>query len=103
MGWASASRIFEPAADAMLRTGATAAQKTEVLSALVKALLEGDWDTAEESLGLYEDDPAIVEAFRRHGIVVECGAERDLLSGWSVCQEERGHVGCHRDWQGREW
>jgi DNA gyrase inhibitor GyrI len=99
MGWASAGNIFEPVANAMIRTHATDAQKRDVLSTLIKTLQDGDWDTASESLGLYVDDPAIVDAFRANGVVVTCDDENDHK--W--CEEERGHPGRHRNWRGDEW
>jgi hypothetical protein len=105
MGWASAGNIFDPVADAMIRHGAPDELKTEVLSVLIKTLHDGDWDTDGESLGAYEDDPAIVEAFRRNGTVVACNEETiyEPDDDWIVCEEERGHVGRHKDWCGREW
>jgi hypothetical protein len=101
MGWASASGIFTPVADAMIRTGTTDEQKTEVLSALIRTLLDGDWDTADEVIGEYEDDPAVLEAFRRHGVIIECD---DASDGLNVCERERGHEGKHKDGgSGKEW
>jgi hypothetical protein len=103
MGWCSAGNIFDPVARAMQRTGATDEQKTEVLSALIKTLHDGDWDTDGESLGEFQDDPAIVEAFRRNGTVLECWDEYEGPDGWTACEEERGHDGDHKDWRGRTW
>lgn len=103
MGWASAGYIFDPVASAMQRVGATDEQKTEVLSVLIKALHDGDWDTDGESLGEFEGDPAIVEAFRRNGVFVTCDDEYDGPDGWSYCEEERSHEGDHKDWRGRVW
>jgi hypothetical protein len=103
MGWASAGSIFDPVADAMIRTGVAGEQMTEVLSVLIKALHDGDWDTDGESLGQYEDHPAIVEAFRRNGTLVHCCDEHEGPDGWTSCEEERGHEGPHKDWRGHEW
>lgn len=103
MGWASAGGIFDPVASAMQRVGATDEQKTEVLSVLIRALRDGDWDTDGESLGAFQDDPAIVEAFRRNGTVISCDDERSGLHDYSWCERERDHDGRHRDWRGNEW
>ncbi|WP_432157789.1 hypothetical protein [Streptomyces sp. bgisy153] len=103
MGCASAGGIFDPVAEAMQRTGASDEQKTEVLSVLIKALHDGDWDTDGESLGAFQDDPAIVEAFRRNGVVVPCGDERSGLHDYSWCGLERDHAGPHQDWRGNRW
>ena len=97
MGWASAGAIFDPVAKAMVELKAPDEMKTRVLGDLIGALQDGDWDTEEESLDLFKDDPPIVEAFRQHDVIVHCGVQsRD--GGW--CELERGHDGEHRDWDG---
>lgn len=88
MGWASAGDIFDPVAKAMVELNAPDEMKIRVLGDLIGALREGDWDTEDESLSQFEDDPAIVEAFRQHNIIVRC----DVYHGdgeW--CELERGH------------
>lgn len=88
MGWASAGEIFDPVARAMIELGATDEMKIRVLGDLIGALQQGDWDTEDESLGELQDDPAIVEAFRRHGVTPPCAScgevERycECLDGW---------------------
>lgn len=96
MGWASAGEIFDPVAQAMIDLGATAEMTTKVLSTLIAQLQEGDWDTEDESLGEFQDHPAIVEAFRQNGIVLPCD-EQD-------CELGRGHGGdFHEDYMGDTW
>ena len=101
MGWASASGIFEPVADALIEAEADANVKQAVCSALIGALRGRGWDTEAESLGLYTDDPAIRAAFREHGVEVMCNEEHDS-EAW-VCEEVEGHAGDHRDYSGRTW
>jgi hypothetical protein len=42
--------------------------KRRVLGNLIGALQAGDWDTEDESLAEFKDDPAIVAAFVAHGV-----------------------------------
>ncbi|MFF7880989.1 hypothetical protein ACH40F_08075 [Streptomyces sp. NPDC020794] len=63
MGWNSANRIFDPVAQALIKAGADDDTKRTVLRDLIKELQEGDWDTEDESLEDFLDDPAIVQAF----------------------------------------
>lgn len=98
MGWASANGIFEPVADALIESGAGDDVKQAVCSALISALQVRGWDTAEESLGLYADDPAIRAAFKEHGVEVGFFAEHPVQA-W-VCEEVEGD---HRDYGGRSW
>lgn len=101
VGWASGTEVFEPVADALIATGASAETKQAVCSALIGALLHRGWDTGEESLGFYRDHDPIVTAFREHGIYLRCYTEHDEQD-W-VCEEREGHEGDHRDCSGRTW
>ncbi len=99
MGWASAGYIFDPVAKALVELNAPDEVKTRVLGDLIGALQDGDWDTESESLSQFSDDPAIVEAFRQHDVIVKCGDDGDL---W--CVLERGHGGdFHEEWSGKQW
>lgn len=102
MGWSSANDIFDPVADALIRHGASDELKLEVLTILISTLQDGDWDTEQESLSEYEDDPVIVEAFRRNGIVVHCTHEGGPNGDW-WCELERCHDSDHEDYLGRTW
>lgn len=101
MGWASAGAIFDPVARAMIELKAPDEMKIRVLGDLIGALQDGDWDTEGESLGEFQDDPAIVEAFRQHAVILHCGTENAGSGEW--CDLERGHADDHADWKGRKW
>jgi hypothetical protein len=93
MGWASAGAIFDPVARAMVELGAPDEMKIRVLGDLIGALQDGDWDTECVSLDEFQGDPAIVEAFRQHDVIVRCGVENANGSEW--CERERCHAGDH--------
>lgn len=71
MGWASAGRIFDTVADGLIEANAADDIKVKVLGTLCGALQEEDWDTEDESLERYADDPAIVRVFAEHGITLD--------------------------------
>jgi hypothetical protein len=99
MGWASAGAIFDPVARAMVELNAPDEMKIRVLGDLIGALQDGDWDTEGESLREFQDDPAIVEAFRQHDVIVHCNDKND---GGDWCELERAHEGDHADWTGQK-
>ncbi|MER7813839.1 hypothetical protein [Streptomyces sp. NPDC096153] len=68
MGWSSANEIFNPVARALQTAGADDDTKRKVLGDLIAGLQQGDWDTEDESLEDFLDDPAIVAAFADHGV-----------------------------------
>lgn len=70
MGWNSARDIFDPIAQALIDAGAPDETKTRVLGDLIGKLQDEDWDTEGESLALFRNDPAIVEAFRQHDVIL---------------------------------
>jgi hypothetical protein len=71
MGWNSAGDIFDPVAKALVDLNAPDDLKKRVLSDLIGALQDGDWDTEDESLELFKNDPAIVAAFADHDVYLE--------------------------------
>ncbi|MFD4738697.1 hypothetical protein ACFWNQ_15190 [Streptomyces virginiae] len=72
MGWGSAGRtIFDPVARALIDAGASDEIKYDTLDGLICTLQGEDWDTEEDSLDLFLDDPAIVRAFAHRGITKE--------------------------------
>lgn len=77
MGWSSANDIFDPVATALRDTGADDTTKRKVLGDLIGGLQDGDWDTEDESLERFLDDPAIVAAFHDHDV---------HISGHSCCR-----------------
>lgn len=104
MGWASAGEHFDVVADALIDCGAPDDIKIKVCSALIKSLHSGDWDTDGESLGQYADDPAIVQAFRENGVVIECHDEYEPDSEWFSCELELEHEGDHHElFSGKTW
>lgn len=101
MGWASAGGYFDAVAKALIDGGATDEVKTKVCSVLIGVFRDGDWDTEDESLEEFKDDPAIVAAFREHGIVRACGDEDG--PNWDGCDLETDHAGDHGDGFGNTW
>ena len=77
MGWNSAGDIFDPVARALIELGATDATKTRVLGDLIGALQNGDWDTEDESLEQFKNDPAIVAAFADHDVYLDNEDDED--------------------------
>ena len=73
MGWSSANQIFDPVARALIDAGAPDDTKRKVLGDLISGLQDGDWDTEDESLEEFLDDPAIVAAFADHGVHLSDG------------------------------
>ncbi|MCX5209766.1 hypothetical protein OG689_10770 [Kitasatospora sp. NBC_00240] len=71
MGWASASRIFDPVAQALIDAGASDELKTRVLGKLISQLQNEDWDTEDESLEDFRHDPAIVAAFAANDVTLD--------------------------------
>jgi hypothetical protein len=68
MGWSGANAIFNPVARSLIDAGAPDETKRKVLGDLIGGLQEGDWDTEDESLEDFLDDPAIVQAFADRGV-----------------------------------
>ncbi|MBA4865953.1 hypothetical protein H1V43_32335 [Streptomyces sp. PSKA54] len=68
MGWSSANQIFNPVARALREAGVSDQTKRKVLGDLISGLQDGDWDTEDESLEDFLDDPAIVQAFADHDV-----------------------------------
>jgi hypothetical protein len=79
MGWSSAHQIFDPVARALRDAGTSDQTKRKVLGDLIGQLQDNDWDTEDESLEDFLDDPAIVLAF----------ADRNVhLSDRACCRAE---------------
>lgn len=102
MGWGSAGGYFDAVADALIEGEATDAVKTKVCSVLIGMFRGEDWDTYRDSLDRYADDPAIVEAFREHDIILTCWNEDRSDGHWHQCTLERLHPGDHSDGM-RSW
>ncbi|MFC8463378.1 hypothetical protein [Streptomyces sp. NPDC057250] len=69
MGWGSAGiKIFDPVARALIDAGTDPQTREDVLADIIEALQNEDWDTQQDSLDLFLNDPPTVAAFARHGI-----------------------------------
>ena len=64
MGWASANPIFDRTAQALLNCKAPDATITTVLTELIDALRDGDWDTLSESMDVFRGVEPVMAAFR---------------------------------------
>jgi hypothetical protein len=71
MGWASAGDIFNDVAQGLIDSNAPDDVKGGVLTRLIGALQADDWDTEDESLEHFQEDPVIVKAFADNGITLD--------------------------------
>ena len=65
MGWSSANPIFDRTARAMIDAGVADGPMTAVLAVLIDALKDHDWDSLYESMEEFQDNPAVMDAFRQ--------------------------------------
>lgn len=103
MGWASAGSIFDPVAAALIEAGASDDLKRRVLGKLIETLQDGDWDTEDESLRQFRDDPVIVAEFVKHCVGDEIGTYGSEVTGligvtdddsaWTLTCEGRSSCG----------
>lgn len=78
MGWASAGQtIFDPVIHALIEAGASDEIKATVAHQLIEVLRENDWDTEDESLEEFADDPVIVAAFAEYEVYLPGTEEYD--------------------------
>jgi hypothetical protein len=74
--WAEMAASF---ARALIDAGVSDQTKRKVLGDLIGGLRDGDWDTEDESLEDFLDDPATVQAFADHNVHLDdrrcCRAE----------------------------
>jgi hypothetical protein len=100
MGWASASEIFDPVAQALIDLGANPATKRRVLGTLLDKLRDADWDTWDYSLNQFRHDPTIVAIFYEQGCGNEIeGHQVDGLLGYDIAPDRwtlhcQGRAGC---------
>lgn len=78
MGWASAGDIFDPVAKALIDANANDEVVRRVLGRLIAKLQDGDWDTEDESLEAFRDEPAVVAAFADNGITLDEEEDDDV-------------------------
>ena len=91
MGWNSAGEIFDPVAAELLNTHVTPDEMTRVLVVLIKSLQMGDWDTEGESLDLFRNDPAIVEAFAQCDIFLGSDPRHPDHADWRESEDLNWH------------
>lgn len=98
-------KVFEPVVNQLLLLRDQIAPESlqRITSRLVGGLLSLGWGNADSWLGLHDEEPAIVAAFREHGIFLDCLSENAAHGG--SCEEERGHYPQtkHKDFRGRTW
>jgi hypothetical protein len=68
MGWSSGNEVFDPVARELQVFVPDDTARSAVASVLINALQECDWDTEDESLDQFRDDPAIIAAFATNGV-----------------------------------
>lgn len=105
MGWSGANPIFDAVARETAQfTHLGRPARTHILATLIEALQAQDWDTEEESLRAFEDDEAVVDAFRQREVIIACD---DESPHHTYCTRERlpqGHKDeKHQDFMGDTW
>jgi hypothetical protein len=68
VGWASAYEIFDPVCQKLQASFLWDSTRKDILITLIKVLQELDWDTEDESLELFSDDPVTIQAFAACGV-----------------------------------
>lgn len=87
MGWASASDIFDPVAMALLEAKASPELIRKTLVPLIDKLRDGDWDTYDESMDEFADEPDVIAAFHYAG----CCPEMDHDEGYGEITYQSGN------------
>lgn len=100
MGWASGDEVFDPVAQALVKQGASDEMKIAVLEPLIDALRDKGWDTEHESAGMFREDAAVMEAFRRAGVPCGRNPEGDYRT---TCALAIAHCGPCRTEAGQEF
>ena len=67
MGWAAGSEVFNRVARDLINIRATEWAKRQVLGNLINELRDMGWDTIDESLYEFRNDPVIAGLFKEHG------------------------------------
>lgn len=81
MGWNSAGGIFDPVCEALQKSFLVPEARQKILVTLIRVLQENDWDTEDESLGDFADDPVVVAAFRECEVYLWGTPEYDIAHG----------------------
>src|SRR5882724_383862 len=72
MGFNRGNEIFDPVAYRLIEADLDPAITYEIARTLIDALLDADWDRADESVDEFLEFEPIVAAFRECGIVRTC-------------------------------
>lgn len=89
MGWGSAGRIFDPIARGLIQAEVEDDKVTDLADQIIGLLVAEDWDTVNESVNEFQDNPAILAAFNRNGY----WSGKQLLPNGKVAGEIRC-MGC---------
>ena len=65
MGWASGGRIFDRVTRKLIELRTPDRVLTAVCADLIDELRDGDWDTLDESMATFQDNRAVIAAFRQ--------------------------------------
>lgn len=71
MGWSRGDDVFNHVAQKLIDERVDGRTKRICLGALIEGLKHADWDTEDESLWEFRDDPVIVAVFAEHGITLD--------------------------------
>ncbi len=73
MGWSAGDEIFEAVAHDVMSTPISPASRMRILSGLIGALQDQDWDSEDAALERWSGYPEAVDAFRLQGITAGDG------------------------------
>jgi hypothetical protein len=82
MGFNSGNLVFDPVCEALQKAFLVPQSREKILVVLIEALQDLDWDTEDESLERFADDPTVVAAFRQCGIPGEDEPSDDFRGRW---------------------
>lgn len=85
MGWAGGNDIFDAVAHDVMAAPIARAVRMRILSTLIGALQDQDWDTEDEALGRWSMHREAVDAFRLQGI-------HQVTEGDSDIQKEKSDL-----------
>jgi len=88
MGWASGGDIFDKVTHALIDSNATNKVLDHVCYELATALRDGDWDTIDESVDEFRDNPAVVAALRRASGWTYLNGEDDAILDYHPGSDE---------------
>lgn len=93
MGWTGGSDIFDKVAPVVTGQVRDEVVAATILGVLFEALMDHGWDTEDESLGLYQDRPAVAQLARNNGYILENEWQDDSDMGGNT-QSTNGYVRC---------